>query len=129
MQPDLQNMPANTGPAALRTYFNIAQKWGLRPEQSQILLAAPKSTYFRWKKDPDKAALGHDTLERISYILGIFKSLRIIYSDNGVADGWLQRPNDNPLFGGHPPLERMLNGQVADLYVTRQLLDARRGVM
>jgi len=43
------------------------------------------------------------------------------------ADGWIRKANAAPLFGGHPALERMLGGQVADLYVVRQYLDAQRG--
>lgn len=129
MLPDTQNMPANAGAAALRTFFNIMEKWGLDNDQAQILLAIPRTTFFNWRKNPDSARVTHDTLERLSYLLGIFKSLRLIYSENCLADSWLTRPNDNPLFGGKPPLERMLGGQVADLYITRQLLDARRGVV
>ncbi len=43
------------------------------------------------------------------------------------ADTWIRRPNDAPLFGGRPALDRMLSGNVADLYVVRQYLDAQRG--
>ena len=43
------------------------------------------------------------------------------------ADEWLRKPNSAPLFGGHSALDRMLGGQVADLYVVRQYLDAQRG--
>jgi hypothetical protein len=39
----------------------------------------------------------------------------------------VRKPNDAPLFGGHPALRRMLSGNVADLYVVRQYLDAVRG--
>lgn len=129
MQPVLNNVPANAGAAALRAFFNISEKWGLKPEQAQTLLAVPRSTFFRWRSHPENANVGHDTFERLSYILGIFKGLRLIYSDNSLADSWLIRPNDNPLFGGHPPVQRMLSGNVADLYVTRQAVDARRGVI
>jgi hypothetical protein len=43
------------------------------------------------------------------------------------ADEWVRRPNAAPLFGGRSALDRMLGGQVADLYVVRQYLDAQRG--
>jgi len=39
----------------------------------------------------------------------------------------VRKPNNEPLFGGRSALERMLSGQVADLYVVRQYLDAERG--
>ena len=129
MQQKPQSIPSNIGPAALRTFFNILERWQLGAQEGQTLLGAPGSTYFRWKKNPNQAQIDTDKLERISYILGIYKALHLIYSDESVADGWLKRPNQNPLFGGRPPIERLLGGHVADLYVTRQHVDARRGVI
>ena len=114
------------GPA-LRAFFSIAGKWGLSADQERRLLGSPgRSTYFRWKKDRS-GAVPHDVIERISYILGIYKALHILFADEAQADGWVKRPNDGPLFGGRSALERMLGGQVADLYVVRQYLDAQRG--
>lgn len=114
------------GPA-LRAFFNIARKWGLSADQERRLLGSPgRSTYFRWKKE-HAGAVPHDVIERISYILGIYKALHILFPDEAQADGWVKRPNDGPLFGGRSALERMLGGQVADLYVVRQYLDAQRG--
>lgn len=114
------------GPA-LRAFFNIARKWDLSADQERRLLGSPgRSTYFRWKKD-HAGAVPHDVIERISYILGIYKALHILFPDEVQADGWVKRPNDGPLFGGRSALERMLGGQVADLYVVRQYLDAQRG--
>jgi len=122
-------MPANAGPAALRTFFKILDRWGLGPAEGRVLLGGlAKTTYYRWRQHPENAELGLDTLERISYVLGIHKALRIIYADAAAADSWVSRPNTDPSFGGRPPLERLMGGQVADLYVTRQALDARRGV-
>jgi hypothetical protein len=53
--------------------------------------------------------------------------LQILLPDTQAADAWIRKPNNAPLFGGRPALERMLSGQVADLYVVRQYLDAERG--
>ena len=72
-------------------------------------------------------ALPKDTLERISYILGIFKALQILLPDEKAADAWVKRPNTAVLFAGKSALDRMLSGHVADLYVVRQYLDAQRG--
>ena len=66
-------------------------------------------------------------LERLSYIFGIYKDLQILLPKPESADTWLHRPNDAPPFGGRPALNRMLSGNVADLYVVRQYLDAQRG--
>lgn len=118
-----------TGPA-LRTFFNIVQAWHLDESQAMTLLgfdASSRSTYFKWKRDPDSARVNKDKLERLSYIFGIYKDLQILLPKPEAADGWVHRLNDAELFGGQSALERMLSGQVADLYVVRRYLAAERG--
>lgn len=115
-----------SGPA-LRTFFRIAELWGLSPDEQMTLLGVTaRSTFFKWKKDAD-VILPKDTLERISYVLGIYKALQILLPDEKAADAWVKRANAAPLFSGRSALDRMLSGQVADLFVVRQYLDAQRG--
>jgi hypothetical protein len=121
---DLAKMSA----AGLRTFLRIAELWQLSLDEQLNLLGGPsRATFFRWKKDPASAALARDTLERLSYILGIYKSLQILLPDEKSADEWIKKPNAAPLFGGQSALQRMLSGNVADLYIVRQYLDAARG--
>ena len=116
-----------SGPA-LRTFFRIAEAWGLAGDEQLVLLGNPaRSTFFKWKKETNDAVLPKDTLERISYLLGIYKALQILLPDTNAADAWIKRANAAPIFGGKSALERMLSGQVSDLYVVRQYLDAQRG--
>lgn len=131
----MSNAAAKTNPtrrrdpagAALRAFFRIAQAWRLSTEDQLRLLGEPsRSTYFKWKKEGTRQ-LSKDTLERISYILGIYKALQILLPDPEAADAWVGRPNVAPLFGGRSALERMVSGNVADLYVVRQYLDAQLG--
>lgn len=115
-----------SGPA-LRTFFRMADAWKLSSEEARTLLGSPpRSTFYAWKKS-GHASLGRDALERISYLLGIYKALQILFPDPAAADSWLRKPNSAPLFAGKPALSRMLSGNVSDLYVVRQYLDARRG--
>lgn len=115
------------GGPALRAFFRMAEQWKLRvAEQRRLLGDPPESTFYKWKRQQDGAP-ARDTLERVSYLLGIWKSLQILFPDPAQADAWLHQPNQSPLFGGHSALERMLSGNVADLYVVRQYLDAQRG--
>ena len=55
------------------------------------------------------------------------QGLHILLPDDKAADAWVRQPNAATLFGGRSALERMLSGQVADLFVVRQYLDAQRG--
>ncbi len=112
---------------ALRTFFRMAEQWKLRiADQRKLLGDPPESTFYKWKRE-HAGALGRDTLERISYLLGIWQALQILFPDPDQADAWLHKPNTASLFGGQSALERMLCGNVADLFVVRQYLDAQRG--
>ena len=114
--------------AGLRVFFRIAGSWGLNTEEQMVLLGAPgRSTYFKWKSAPESADLKRDTLERLSYILGIYKSLQIRLPDTTAADAWIKKANTAPLFGGKSALDRMLGGNTGDLLAVRQYLDAQRG--
>ena len=95
-------------------------------EQLTLLGIASRSTFFKWRRERNPK-LPRDTLERLSYLLGIYKSLQILLPDPQAADEWVRKPNEARAFGGRPALERMLSGQVADLYVVREYLDAQRG--
>lgn len=113
-----------TGPA-LRTFFRIAEAWGLKEaEQMRLLGLDNRSTFQSWKRGA-VAAIPKDALERISYVLGIYKALHVLLPRT--ADEWVRRPNAAAPFGGRPALDRMTSGNVADLYVVRQYLDAQRG--
>jgi hypothetical protein len=114
--------------AGLRAFFNIARDWGLNTDAQMVLLGTPgRSTFFKWKSAPESADLKRDTLERLSYLLGIYKALQLLLPDAAAADAWVKKPNAAPLFGGRSALERMLGGNVADLVAVRQYLDAQRG--
>lgn len=118
---------ALAGGAGLRAFAKIAELWHLSvPEQLTLLGLASRSTYFKWRKDP-QPKLPRDTLERLSYLMGIYKALQVLLPDARAADEWVRRPNGAPLFGGRSALSLMLSGNVADLYVVRQYLDAQRG--
>ena len=113
-----------TGPA-LRTFFNIAEAWDLSEvEQMKLLGLDSRSTFHNWKRG-EVAALSKDALERISYVMGIYKGLQILLPKT--ADEWVRKPNKAQVFGGASALERMMSGNVADLYVVRQYVDGQRG--
>ena len=123
--PDLASRAA--GQALLRTYFNIADAWKLSAREAMTLLGLrSRSTYHVWR-DGRSGALPRDTLERISYVLGIYKALQILLPPGEAADAWIRKPNAAALFGNRSALDRLLSGNVADLYEVRRYLDAQRG--
>lgn len=121
---DTQRMAA----AGLRAFVRIAQAWQLSVDEQLCLLGQPpRSTFFAWRKHPDRAQLPRDTLERLSCLLGIYKALQILLPDPAAADAWVRKPNTAAPFGGRSALAHMLGGNVADLYVVRRYLDGVRG--
>src|SRR5260370_41010281 len=115
-------------PAAIRTFFNIMTRWNLRDEDARMLLGGMSNgPFYELKKKPDRV-LDTDRLTRISYLIGIFKSLNILYSDK-LADKWVQLPKSNPIFAGQTPLAYMVKGGLPAMQTVRRLLDARRGGM
>ena len=119
--------PQDEGGPAFRTFFRIAEVWRLTVEEQMTLLGmTSRSTYYKWRSEPPRR-LTPDLLERLSYLFGIFKDLQVLLPDPRAADAWIRKPNLAFPFGGRSALDRMLSGQVADLYEVRRYLDAERG--
>ena len=124
--PDIS--PERMTAAGLRAFARIAQAWGLNlDEQLALLGQPPRSTFYAWRKTPEGAVLPRDTLERLSNLLGIYKSLQILLPDAAAADAWVRQPNSAAPFGGGTALARMLAGNVSDLNLVRRYLDSVRG--
>jgi hypothetical protein len=112
--------------SALKAFFKLIEHWGIRDEDARFLLGGVSNgPYYTWKKDPDRV-LEADTLTRISYLIGIFKALNILYGQK-LADEWISLPNTNRIFAGSSPLEYMKRGGIPAMHTVRRLLDARRG--
>lgn len=123
-----QATPQQMAAAGLRAFARIAEAWSLSVEEQIRLLGEPaRSTFFAWRKHPEKASLPRDTLERLSNLLGIWKSLQILLPDADAADAWIRKPNTAPIFGGRSALQQMLAGNVSDLNLVRRYLDSARG--
>ncbi|MDT9598635.1 antitoxin Xre/MbcA/ParS toxin-binding domain-containing protein [Sphingosinicella rhizophila] len=112
-------------PVGLDVFMPLAEAWNLSTdEQMRLLGSPPRSTFFKWKKDG--GALPRDTVDRISNLLAIWKSLEILFTDPARSVEWIKRPNE--FFGGMSALDTMLEeGNFFDMARVRQYLDAQRG--
>ena len=121
--PEGGGRPAIT--VGLDVFTPMADAWGLSTEEQMRLLGSPpRSTFFKWKKDG--GALPRDTVERISHLMTIWKSLEILHTDPALSDSWLRKPNH--FFNGASALDVMLeDGNFSDIVRVRQYLDAQRG--
>jgi uncharacterized protein (DUF2384 family) len=113
-------------PSAIKAFLNVMQKWRVRDDDARVLLGGiSNGQFYEMKRKPERT-LDADTLTRVSYLVGIFKGLNILYSEK-LADAWMSRPNSNRIFGGQTPLAYMMRGGLPAMQTVRRLLDARRG--
>ena len=129
IQAQPQKDPKRIASAALQVFFNLSEKWGLQAKEERVLLGDPaESTFYAWKAERAASKLSRDTLERISYLMGIYKALNILLPNEQAANEWLKKQNEAPMFSGDTALNRMLAGNVSDLADVRRYLDAWRGM-
>jgi hypothetical protein len=113
-------------PSAIKAFFNIMEKWTIKDADARDLLGGVSNgVFYEMKKNPNRV-LETDRLARISLLIGIFKSLNILYPED-LADAWVTLPNKNRLFGGGTPLSYMVKGGLAAMGTVRRLVDSRRG--
>jgi Antitoxin Xre-like helix-turn-helix domain len=67
-------------PAAIKAFLNIVEKWGVQDEGARALLGGVSKREFYQMKTKLRRTLSVDTITRISYLVGIFKGLNILYS-------------------------------------------------
>lgn len=114
-------------PAAVDAMVRLAEIWRLTSAEVCALLGdVSERTWFRMKKGGWSGALSQDTLTRISALLGIFKGLRLLFSEP-LSDEWVRLPNKGPLYGGRRPLEAMIEGGIPKMLEVRRHIDALRG--
>ncbi len=103
-------------------FFHLATEWGLSRQQQITLLGNPSErTFYRWRSG-QVAHLPHDTLERISVLIGIREATHVLLPVPDRANAWVKRPNE--AFCGRSALDVMLFGRVEHLYQVRRLLEA-----
>lgn len=114
---------AATLAAALSVFDKAAKELGLNTQERLKILNTGRSLYFTLLKDPEPV-LDVDRRDRLGYFLAIYElSGRLV----GSAPAWLTAPNSAAVFGGKPPLERMLGGRMEDLLATLTYLKGAYG--
>ena len=118
---------ARLTPAAVDAMVRLADIWRLTSAEICVLLGdVSERTWFRMKKGEWPGALSQDTLTRVSALLGIFKGLRLLFSEP-IGDEWVRLPNKGPLFAGRRPLDAMIEGGIPKMMDVRRHIDALRG--
>ena len=106
-----------------KSLITLVDRFDLKENEARILMGdMPRSTYTS-----HKAKLNRDQKERVSYLLGIYKSLHILFDDGEQARTWINRRNNLSPFNGLTPKEYMLEGGLVRLSDVRKFLDFWRG--
>jgi len=120
----LAQNPSKTAQVALKVFFNIMNEWNVRNQDQIILLGKPGSTtFYNWKKG-QVSSLSVDTMDRVSYIIGIYKALGILFPTREQADAWIKKPNG--YFNNESALAYMLKGSMTHLNDMRRYLDEQQ---
>jgi hypothetical protein len=114
-------------PAAVDGMVRLAGIWRLGSAEVCALMGdVSERTWFRMKKGEWSGTLSQDTLTRVSALIGIFKGLRLLFSEP-LSDEWARLPNRGALYGGRRPLDVMIEGGIPVMLEVRRHIDALRG--
>ena len=73
--------------------FRILDKWRCSTDEQLMLLGiSSRSTLNKYKEASGGIRLSADLQERMSYILNIHKSLRVLFSVDESIYGWVRKP-------------------------------------
>ena len=120
-----ENDRARLSPVAIKAFLGLAKAWDIANRDAADLIAVSASTYERMKRG-ERIELGQDQLTRVSALVGVYKGLHLMFSDD-MADEWPQLPNSGPLFKGASPMAAMKAGGIPKMLDTRRHIDAVRG--
>lgn len=131
-RPELSNLAdaaerARITPAAVDAMVRLAAIWRLSSAEVCALMGdVSERTWFRMKKGEWAGVLSQDVLTRVSALIGLFKGLRLLFSEP-LSDEWVRLPNKGPLYGGRRPLDAMIQGGIPGMLEVRRHIDALRG--
>lgn len=114
-------------PSAVEGLLRLSEIWRLTSGESCALLGdVAERTWFRMKKGEWSGTLSQDMLTRVSAVIGIFKGLRLLFSEP-LCDEWVRLPNVGALYRGRRPLDVMIEGGIPAMLEVRRHVDALRG--
>ena len=118
---DIETLKRNT-----ENIIQLFNRWELKVEDQCCLLGGISPQQLNKFKNGKAHISGRDTVERVGNLLGIHKSLRILYPYNHkVVYQWVKARNKR--LHNLTPLEIMLNDGYIGIAQIRKLTDYMRG--
>jgi len=115
-----------TAAVALKAFGNVMAEWGVPLNEAAALADMSESTWKRARKPGYAGGLTKDQMLRLSALIGIYKALKLYFSDP-IAGRWMTLPNDGPLFNGARPVDTLIGEGLPQFLRVRNYLDALRG--
>ena len=110
---------------AIKAFVALAGHWKLGNAEAAALIGVSQSTWDRIKAGK-RPVLGQDQLTRVSAMVGIYKGLHLLFTDD-MADRWVRLENSGPLFEKRTPIRAMVDGGIPLMLDVRRYVDATRG--
>lgn len=121
-----KHRPEEMKAVALKAFSRVMEDWRIPIHEAAALADMSESTWKRAKKPGFAGDLTHDQMLRLSAVIGIYKALRLYFSEP-LASKWIALPNSGPLFDSARPIDTMIRDGLPQFLQVRSYLDALRG--
>nr|WP_250812917.1 MbcA/ParS/Xre antitoxin family protein [Neorhizobium tomejilense] len=111
---------------ALKAFGNVVAEWGVPVNEAAALADMSESTWKRARQPGYSGGLTKDQMLRLSAVIGIYKALKLYFSDP-IASRWMTLPNEGPLFHGTRPIDTLIEEGLPQFLAVRNYVDALRG--
>jgi hypothetical protein len=108
--------------ALSRATVKLFSHWRISDVEARILLGGISEKSWDLLKGGDTSAIEQEALTRMAVLMGIHAGLRHLFVDTSRGYDWVKKPNAN--FDGLSALDVMKRGDLADLLVVREYLNA-----
>lgn len=110
---------------ARKAFTRIAEAWCLTGQVQSAILGKPIEAAFASLEPTGADASHRETLERLSFIIGIYVALHTIFPTFQQANSWVRRKSNAPFLNGATALEHMCSGKVSALASVGQHLESQ----
>jgi uncharacterized protein (DUF2384 family) len=128
-------LPGQAGPGAgytrqqvqalQRAVLNLFERWNVADVDAAVVFGGISARTLRRWRDGDLGRVSRDMADRMSHLLAIHKSLRILFEETRRGYDWMSARNE--AFGGKSALDILRRGGMEDIVRVRAYLDAVRG--
>jgi len=112
------------GQVALKGFFKICREWGCSREEMAHILGGISNRILAKYETAPHLKLPQEHMERISYILGIYKATREMYPTAERANRRIRLETSEHPFSGCSAMDFMVKGSMENLVEARRYFDA-----